>query len=167
MSNLTYQKNNQNDIHPLPSAIHSDLLQNLPCEFENHTNVLLFNPPYVPTYEHEVDNQNEDDMIMNAYAGGSKGRDVLDKLIPQITRLISSSSETNNNPFIFYCVFLWPHNDITELNVLLNDVMKKSSTQLIAHVIKARQCGLEPLAILRFMTNETYQVLPKPFLRSE
>ena len=47
--------------------------------------VILFNPPYVPTPDDEVGGNG----IEASWAGGKDGRVVLDKALPQIARLLS------------------------------------------------------------------------------
>ncbi|KAL3810649.1 hypothetical protein ACHAXA_008173 [Cyclostephanos tholiformis] len=48
--------------------------------------VLIFNPPYVPTPNDEV---GRDDGITACWAGGINGRVVLDRALPQLARLLS------------------------------------------------------------------------------
>lgn len=54
--------------------IQSDLL----CGFrrDHQIDVLIFNPPYVVTSSEEV---NEGEVIARAYAGGHRGREVMDR----------------------------------------------------------------------------------------
>lgn len=55
----------------------------------------MFNPPYVPTPASEL----LGDGISRSWAGGEKGREVLDLLLPQIQHLLSPRG-------VFYCVLL-------------------------------------------------------------
>ena len=59
----------------------SDVLQLL----ENKVDILIFNPPYVPTPDEEVGS----DGIEASWAGGTNGRVVLDRALPQIAQLLS------------------------------------------------------------------------------
>lgn len=62
---------------------------------ENKIDVLLFNPPYVATMSNEVGKED----ISAAWAGGLKGREVMNQLFPQISQLLTPSG-------LFYLVAL-------------------------------------------------------------
>ena len=51
--------------------------------------VLIFNPPYVPTSEEELQYALDHADISAAWAGGPRGRLVLDRLLPQLGTLLS------------------------------------------------------------------------------
>jgi release factor glutamine methyltransferase len=53
--------------------------------YENSVDILLFNPPYVPTPDEEVGQTNG---IEASWAGGDRGRRVIDRAIPQIGQLL-------------------------------------------------------------------------------
>jgi release factor glutamine methyltransferase len=62
-----------------------DLASELLDELRNGVDVLIFNPPYVPTPNDEVGS----DGIEASWAGGFNGRVVLDRALPQIAHLLS------------------------------------------------------------------------------
>jgi release factor glutamine methyltransferase len=62
-----------------------DLASELLDEWTGRIDVLIFNPPYVPTPNDEVGS----DGIEASWAGGVDGRVVLDRALPQIARLLS------------------------------------------------------------------------------
>lgn len=62
-----------------------DLAAQLLEQLENKVDVLIFNPPYVPTPDDEVGSNG----IEASWAGGSNGRIVLDRALPQIARLLA------------------------------------------------------------------------------
>jgi release factor glutamine methyltransferase len=69
-------------------AIQCDLASELIDELEGRVDILIFNPPYVPTPDEEVGSSG----IEASWAGGRNGRVVLDRALPQIARLLSPSS---------------------------------------------------------------------------
>lgn len=95
--------------------------------------VLLFNPPYVPTDEEPKSN------IELTYAGGRTGRSTLDRLLPRVPELLSPRG-------VFYLVALHS-NDIPAL-------LKEHSEQMTVSVSMERRCGIEHLYILKFVMKE-------------
>ena len=70
-----------NNLH----AIQCDLATDVLDELQNKVDVLIFNPPYVPTPNEEVGSNG----IEASWAGGTNGRVVLDRALPQIAQLLS------------------------------------------------------------------------------
>lgn len=77
--------------------IRCDLASALLPRLSGQVDLLLFNPPYVPTPDEEVvnsttDNDNNDDdddrWIAAAWAGGTHGRRVVDRFAPQLAALL-------------------------------------------------------------------------------
>eukprot|EP01103_Thecamoeba_quadrilineata_P005540 TRINITY_DN1531_c0_g1_i2.p1 TRINITY_DN1531_c0_g1~~TRINITY_DN1531_c0_g1_i2.p1 ORF type:complete len:168 (-),score=31.84 TRINITY_DN1531_c0_g1_i2:59-562(-) len=64
----------------LVDVINTDLLAGLEQRLEGKVDVLLFNPPYVPTESHEIQGTG----IEVAWAGGQFGREVTDRALPSI-----------------------------------------------------------------------------------
>jgi release factor glutamine methyltransferase len=93
------------DINPI-QVVQCDLASDLLSQLQGKVDVLLFNPPYVPTDDCEVvdvttinypydDNDNKyatihpsPSIITAAWAGGKDGRRVVDRAIPQIAQLL-------------------------------------------------------------------------------
>uniref|UniRef100_K3WFS2 Methyltransferase small domain-containing protein n=1 Tax=Globisporangium ultimum (strain ATCC 200006 / CBS 805.95 / DAOM BR144) TaxID=431595 RepID=K3WFS2_GLOUD len=98
--------------------------------------VLLFNPPYVPTPSEEVGSTG----IEAAWAGGVNGREVIDRLLPKIKDLLSPKG-------IFYMVVV-VENKPKEIAAIL---AKDGFSMTVVRSTKARN---ERLSILKFSRTE-------------
>lgn len=83
IAKATAEKNNipTSDFHAHNCDLASDLLP----IYSNQVDILLFNPPYVPTPNEEVGSNG----IEASWAGGASGRVVLDRALPQIAQLLA------------------------------------------------------------------------------
>ncbi|XP_007901739.1 methyltransferase N6AMT1 [Callorhinchus milii] len=135
------------DINPLAAActvetakrngvniqpIITDLITGLLPRLQNQVDVLIFNPPYVVTPLEEVGSNG----IEASWAGGERGREVMDRLFPHVPSLLSSHG-------LFYLVVVQENNP-EEIKQLL----RKSG--LKGTVIISRQAGREHLSVLKF-----------------
>jgi len=68
-------------------ATKCDLASALLTDLKGSIDVLIFNPPYVPTPDDEVGS----DGIEASWAGGADGRVVIDRALPQIAELLSET----------------------------------------------------------------------------
>lgn len=66
-------------------AVQCDLLSAVVPRLQHFVDILIFNPPYVPTPDDEVGSTG----IEASWAGGVKGRRVVDRAIPQIAQALS------------------------------------------------------------------------------
>lgn len=73
----------QNGVHI--EAVRSSLLQGLRQRLQGRVDVLVFNPPYVPTQEEEEAIAQNKGGIEGAWAGGSTGTNLVDQLIASRT----------------------------------------------------------------------------------
>ncbi|XP_039281468.1 uncharacterized protein LOC111055853 isoform X2 [Nilaparvata lugens] len=80
-TNATAQLNNAQ-----VEVIRGDLLD---CLQPGCIDLLIFNPPYVVTHPDEI---HQGDGINRSYAGGIRGRQVMDRLFPQLPRLMAPRS---------------------------------------------------------------------------
>ena len=53
--------------------------------------ILIFNPPYVPCSDEEMEKAIKEKDSTAAWAGGLRGREVIDKLIPQVRNHLTST----------------------------------------------------------------------------
>lgn len=95
--------------------------------------ILIFNPPYVPTPASEL----LGDGISRSWAGGEKGREVLDMLLPQVQRLLAPRG-------VFYCVLLSSNLPDEVAEILAREGGFR------AHTVLRRRAGIEDLQIVRY-----------------
>ncbi|KAI0336169.1 putative methylase [Cubamyces sp. BRFM 1775] len=99
--------------------------------------ILLFNPPYVPTETDEAEEAQHDANIAGAWAGGQDGMEVTDILLGQVESLLSEKGR-------FYLVAV-KQNDIEGIcNKMLDQYGLKGE------VVLQRRAGREHLYVLRF-----------------
>lgn len=110
----------------------TDLVESLMPRLSGEVDVLLFNPPYVVTPPEEVGGRG----IEAAWAGGERGREVMDRFFPIVAQLLS-------NQGLFYLVTV-AENDPEEILSVMADF------GLQGEVCLARRAGSERLSILRF-----------------
>ncbi|XP_037333281.1 methyltransferase N6AMT1 [Pungitius pungitius] len=119
---------------PLQPVITS-LVDGLLPRLSGTVDVLLFNPPYVVTPSEEVGSTG----IEAAWAGGQRGREVTDRLLPVVPQLLSSKG-------LFYLVCI-AENKPDEIIGLLAKFGLKGETHM------STRAGNERLSVLRFRWN--------------
>ena len=77
---------------PYLEVVRTDLANGLDHRMKGLVDVLIFNPPYVPTPSEEVGSEG----IEAAWAGGRDGREVIDRLLPNIGALLSPPGRTSS-----------------------------------------------------------------------
>ncbi|XP_008323103.1 methyltransferase N6AMT1 [Cynoglossus semilaevis] len=110
----------------------TDLVECLLPQLNGKVDVLLFNPPYVVTPSKEVCSRG----IEAAWAGGKRGREVMDRFLPLVSQLLSSRG-------LFYLITI-AENDPEEIIRLLGIHGLKGESTLST---RARN---ESLSVLRF-----------------
>lgn len=103
-----------------------------PLRLGNAVDVGVCNPPYVPTPSEEMSGYG----IQISWAGGNRGREVIDRLLPQIAELLAPGG-------LFYLVCM-AENDPEEI---METVRKQG---LLASLARRERRGVEDLSILRF-----------------
>lgn len=127
MTQLTALRNGQ-----VVETVVCNLVDALEERLKGTVDVLLFNPPYVVTPSSEI----ACDGIAASWAGGVKGREVTDKLLPKVKSLLSSSG-------VFYLVAI-QENDIEDIRRL----MGKHGFRMTC--VASRRAGRECLSVLKF-----------------
>ncbi|XP_068000578.1 methyltransferase N6AMT1 isoform X1 [Melanerpes formicivorus] len=119
---------NSVDLQP----IITDLVKGLSPRLNGKVDLLVFNPPYVVTPSEEVESHG----IEASWAGGRKGREVMDRVFPLVPDLLSPGG-------LFYLVTI-KENDPDEIL----DTMKECGLE--GTRVLSRQAGQEMLTILKF-----------------
>ncbi|KAG2496238.1 hypothetical protein HYH03_005836 [Edaphochlamys debaryana] len=92
----TLQAHQVSEVDVVVASLFGPLAERL----KGSVDVLLFNPPYVPTPDDEVERGG----IASAWAGGHRGRRVIDRVLPLLPELLSPKGElfmvtvTENDP---------------------------------------------------------------------
>ncbi|XP_024384700.1 uncharacterized protein [Physcomitrium patens] len=110
----------------------TDLVHGLEKRLAGSVDVLLFNPPYVPTPEHEVGAAG----ITATWAGGDRGRVVIDRMLTMVDSLLSSKGW-------FYMVTLTANNPSE-----ICQIMKKKG--FASRIVIQRYTEEENLHVLKF-----------------
>nr|XP_022334318.1 hemK methyltransferase family member 2-like isoform X2 [Crassostrea virginica] len=132
---IAQQTGQANDVHIQPVV--TDLVGGLEERLEGQVDILLFNPPYVVTPESEVGSRG----LEAAWAGGERGRQVTDRLLPKVPDLLSPKG-------MFYLVVI-KENNPEEIQQMMKTMGFEMETVL------TRRTGPELLSILRFQRTTT------------
>eukprot|EP00127_Corallochytrium_limacisporum_P003880 Clim_evm94s153 gene=Clim_evmTU94s153 len=129
-TNATYKTGQANKIpiDTITSDLHSALRFSPSVGFAD---VILFNPPYVPTSTEEINSSS----LARSWAGGVKGREVTDRILPDIGMLLTDGGT-------LYMIAL-PENDLADLTEQL------STQELEVSTIVERRAGPEHLKVLK------------------
>uniref|UniRef100_A0A8C6UP44 Methyltransferase HEMK2 n=1 Tax=Neogobius melanostomus TaxID=47308 RepID=A0A8C6UP44_9GOBI len=117
---------------PLQPVI-TNLVDSLLPRLDGKVDVLLFNPPYVVTPSEEVGSSG----IEAAWAGGERGREVLDRFLPVVPQLLSKKG-------LFYLITIIENNPDEIISIL-------GKSGLMGEVCLSTRAGNERLSVLRFM----------------
>ncbi|XP_038052223.1 methyltransferase N6AMT1-like isoform X2 [Patiria miniata] len=113
-------------------VVNSDLLSALQPHLHGNVDVLVFNPPYVVTPPEEVGSSS----IASSWAGGTNGREVLDRLLPHVGQLLSAEG-------VFYLLVI-KENKPDDIRQIL------AEQKLSCEVLIERRAGPEHLSVLKF-----------------
>ncbi|XP_059281554.1 uncharacterized protein LOC132035297 [Lycium ferocissimum] len=111
--------------------VHTDISSGLEKRFADSVDVLVVNPPYVPTPEDEVGCEG----ITSAWAGGENGRSVIDKILPAADNLLSKRgwlfmvTLTANNPSVI-CL------EMRKKGYASRFILQRSTEEETLHIIK-------------------------------
>ncbi|KAL7369518.1 hypothetical protein ABVT39_001521 [Epinephelus coioides] len=109
----------------------TSLVESLLPRLSGKVDVLVFNPPYVVTPSEEVGSTG----IEAAWAGGKRGQEVTDRLLPVVAQLLSST--------VFYLITI-AENDPEDIICLLGKCGLRGESCL------STRAGNEKLSVLRF-----------------
>ncbi|KAL7751123.1 S-adenosylmethionine-dependent methyltransferase [Sorochytrium milnesiophthora] len=123
-------------------AVQGYLLTPFLRRLHRSVDVLIFNPPYVPTPSEEVywpqAGRNEtDEIIAASWAGGERGREVIDCLIPTVQDILSDVG-------VFYMVLL-KQNRPEEVAERM-----RAAGGFLMEIVAARKAGREHLLVAKF-----------------
>jgi len=124
---------NKTPIEPLVAS----LARPLSSRLGHAVDILVFNPPYVPTSEDEVGAAQHGAGIAGSWAGGSDGMQVTDTLLRQVDGLLSPRGR-------LYLVAV-KQNNVPKVQEFMSETFALQS-----EILLQRRAGHEHLFVLRF-----------------
>lgn len=115
----------------------ASLAEPLYTRLRGQVDILLFNPPYVPTEKEEAGMAQNDADIRGSWAGGEDGMAITNLLLDRVEELLSQRG-------YFYLVAL-KQNNIAEIQQRM-----ERNYHLACSAVLQRRAGREHLFILRF-----------------
>lgn len=119
-------------------VINTNFADGLVDRLTNRVDLLIFNPPYVPTHQNELSSE-KDNKINLSWAGGPLGRDILDRFLKSYAPCLLSKPNGR-----LYIVALDQNNVEDLLSLLVNEY------GIRGEIVMERRCGIEKLYVLRF-----------------
>lgn len=128
-------------LNPIRMNLVSSLASRL--EQSGGVDVLLFNPPYVPTEPAEVDETQRDAAIGATWAGGDRGMAVTDRVLEQLPRILSP---TGGRMYLVAVSGNRPGEMVKRIN--------EGDDGFEAEIVLERRAGRERLYVLRITRRE-------------
>mgnify|MGYP002393893297 CR=1 FL=1 len=122
---------------PCVDSVQTIFAEGVAERLQGQVDVLLFNPPYVPSSAEEVPAPTRGEHIDAAWAGGPRGRQVVDAFLPQVPALLS-------RPHGCFFLLAMRENDPADI------VRQLAPHGLQGSVVARRQGGGEDLCVLLF-----------------
>ncbi|KDE07479.1 methylase [Microbotryum lychnidis-dioicae p1A1 Lamole] len=132
----THETPRLNSLRTPFEIVQTDLCMSLFHRLQHACDVIVFNPPYVPTSEDELEMARMEGVLERAWAGGADGMQVTDRLLDVVELLLS-------NRGLFYLVTIVQNKPQQIIEGL-------EKTGLRGEVVLKRRAGGEHLHILRF-----------------
>ncbi|SCV70355.1 BQ2448_1749 [Microbotryum intermedium] len=132
----TYETPQLNSLPTPFDVLQTDLYSSLFDRLQRACDVLIFNPPYVPTSYDELEAARREGVLERAWAGGADGMQVTDRLLEIVETLLSDRG-------LFYLVTIAQNKP----RQIIDGLKKKG---LHGEVALERRAGGEHLHILRF-----------------
>lgn len=98
--------------------------------------IIVFNPPYVPTDDNELQRALQSRDISASWAGGREGRQVIDIFLDEFIRFLAKDG-------VMYLVLL-------EANKPIEVIEKANRAGFLVRTVMKRKAGIELLYVLRF-----------------
>jgi len=115
----------------------ASLAMPLLSRLKHSVDILLFNPPYVPTVTHELEDAQGTADIEGSWAGGKDGMQITDVVLHSVEDLLSTDGR-------FYLVAV-EENNVPDIRARMLD-----RYGLQSQIIKQRRAGREHLFVVRF-----------------
>ncbi len=132
----------KNQINEEITFIRSDLFISFPESLKNSFNIIIFNPPYLPSSE-LINQSNNKKKIDYSWNGGLKGYEVLIRFLKHAKNYLSFKK-----PHIIYCITS-SRTDLRELNKIISDL------GYVNEIVEKRHIFFEDILLnkLSFKTN--------------